>query len=73
MTFEEFEVYFWSYISKNTVSNLDKVVNNTDFCESVCFDCWRIYDQSRINIDIICKMADNILVNVNRFKPMLGS
>lgn len=73
MTLEEFQVYFWSYISENTVSNMDRISTNTDFCESVCYDCYRIYDQSNISIDIICKLAENILFDVKRFKPILGN
>lgn len=70
--FGDFETYFWSYINENVVSDLDRTVNNTDFCESVCFDCYRIYIKSGTNIDVICKMAENLLYNVNRFKPLLG-
>lgn len=73
MDFEEFQVYFWSYISASTVSNADRIENNTDFCEAVCFDSYRVYDQSGIHIDIICKLAENTLFNVRRFKPILGS
>jgi len=71
MNFEEFEVYFWSYISENIVSNLDRVVNNRDFCEAVCYDCFRLYEHGNIKIDIICKSAENMLFNVKRFKPVL--
>lgn len=73
MNFEEFEEYFWSYIDENIVSNLDRSIDNRDFCESVCFDCFRLYEQSKINIDIICKSAENMLFNVRRFKPILGN
>lgn len=71
MNFEEFEIYFWSYIPEHVVSNIDRSVDNRDFCESVCFDCFRLYERSGINIDIICKAAENILFNVRRFKPLL--
>lgn len=73
MTFEEFQIYFWSYIGENIVSNLDRSVDNKDFCEAVCFDCYRLYEQSDVNIDTICKSAENILFNVYRFKPILGN
>ena len=72
MNFEEFQEYFWSYISEVIVSNLDRSVNNRDFCESVCFDSFRLYEQSGIHEDILCKSAENMLFNVQRFKPMLG-
>lgn len=72
MSFEEFQIYFWSYISDNIVSNTDRVINNTDFCDSTCFDAYRIYEQSKVDIDVICKMAENMLFNVQRFKPVLG-
>lgn len=73
MNFEEFEIYFWSYISENIVSILDRSIDNADFCNSVCFDCFRLYNQSNIHIDVICKAAENILFNVHRFKPILGN
>jgi len=73
MTFEEFEVYFWSYIPENIVSNLDRRVNHRDFCDAVCFDCYRIHEQSNVNKDTLCKLAENILFNVNRYKPLLGN
>jgi len=71
MNFEEFEIYFWSYISENIVSNADRR-NNIDFCNAICFDSFRLYQQSNIHKDIICKAAENMLFNVNRFKPILG-
>lgn len=73
MDFIEFQEYFWSYISENTVSNLDRIRDNTDFCESVCFDAYRMYDQSKVDIDFICKLSENILFSVRRFSPLLGS
>lgn len=71
MNFQEFQEYFWSYISENVVNNLDRSANNIDFCESVCFDCYRMYEQG-MDKDSICKLAENILFNVSRFKPILG-
>lgn len=71
-SFEDFQVYFWSYIDKNVVSDSDRVYDNTDFCESVCFDAYRIYDQSNIDLDVICKLSENILFAVKRFNPLLG-
>lgn len=73
MSFEEFEIYFWAYISENIVSHLDRSSNNRDFCESVCYDSYRIYEQSTTSIDIICKMAENLLFSVYRFNPILGN
>ena len=73
MNFEDFQIYFWSYISEHTVSNLDRIRDNRDFCESVCFDAWRMYDQSDVDIDFICKHSENMLTNVRRFKPILGN
>lgn len=73
MTFNEFSTYFWSYIDENIVSNMDRLENGSDFCENVCFDCYRIYEKSGVDIDVICKIAENILFSVKRFKPMLGS
>lgn len=72
MDFEEFQVYFWSYIPENIVSNLDRSVNNRDFCESLCYDAYRLFTQSNVDIDIICKSSENMLFNVLRFKPILG-
>lgn len=71
-TFEEFEDYFWNYINSNVVSNEDIRINNKDFCQSVCHDAYRIYSQSDVSIDVICKLAEGILFNVYRFKPILG-
>lgn len=73
MTFEEFEIYFWSYIPENIVSNLDRTIDHRDFCDAVCFDCYRIYEQSRMSKDTICKLAENILFSVQRYKPLLGN
>ena len=70
---EDFKVYFWQYIDDNIVSYEDKFIENKDFCDSVCFDCYKIYKQSNISIDILCKMAENMLFNVYRFKPILGN
>lgn len=72
-TLEEFQVYFWSYISENIVTNSDRVLYNNDFCELVCYDCYRLYTKSGANIDVICKLAESILSNVQKFKPNLGS
>lgn len=73
MSLEEFSVYFWSYISTNAVTPLDRDINNRDFCDEVCYDCYRIYDQTGGNIDIICKLAENILFNVARYQPVLNT
>lgn len=73
MNFEEFEEYFWSYIPEHVVSDLDRVVNNRDFCNSVCYDSFRLYTHSKMPIDVICKAAENMLFNVHRFKPILGN
>lgn len=73
MTFEEFKFYFWSYMDDNIVSTKDININNVDFCEAICFDCFRVYEQSNINIDTVCKIAENLIYNVYRFKPILGN
>lgn len=73
MTFEEFEEYFWSYIPEKIVSNLDRSIDNRDFCNAVCYDCYRLYTLSDMDIDVMCKAAENMLFNVNRFKPILGN
>jgi len=73
MEYSEFKIYFWSYLNENAISIVDRNINNKDFYDAVCFDCFRVYTQSRINIDIICKLAENILFNVNRYKPLLNS
>ena len=72
MNFEEFEEYFWAYINDSIVSNTDRVIDNKDFCDAVCFDCFRLYEQSGVSVDIICKAAENILFSVYRYKPMLN-
>jgi|TARA_R110000868_G_scaffold74337_2_gene214925 hypothetical protein len=72
MNFEDFTEYFWAYISDNIVSGLDRSIDNKDFCDAVCFDCYRLYQQSDTNIDFICKTAENLLFNVYRYKPMLN-
>lgn len=72
MSFEEFEEYFWSYMPENIISNLDRSIDSRDFCESVCFDCYRMNTQG-VDKDTICKLAENILFNVHRFKPILGN
>ena len=71
--FEDFQVYFWQYINENIVSPEDIYVDNKDFCESVCFDCFRVYQKGNLNLDTICKLAENILFSVYRFKPLLGN
>lgn len=73
MKFEDFEVYFWAYINDTIVTNLDRSLENSDFCEAVCFDSYRLFEKSDVDINLICKLAENILFNVYRFKPMLGS
>lgn len=73
MSFEEFEVYFWSYIPESVVSNLDRAVDHRDFCDAVCFDSYRIYEHSKISRDTVCKLAENILFSVHRYKPLLGN
>lgn len=73
MNFEDFQIYFWAYINENIISVADRNIDNKDFCESVCYDSYRIYEQSKVNIDTICKMAENTLYAVYRFKPILGN
>lgn len=73
MSLEEFGEYFWAYIGNTIVTDLDRNVNNKEFCDSVCFDCYRIYQQSGVSRDVICKQAENILFNVFRYKPFLNS
>lgn len=73
MSFEEFEIYFWSYMPESIVSNLDRIVDHRDFCDAVCFDSYRIYEQSKMSRDTICKLAENILFSVHRYKPLLGN
>lgn len=70
--FEEFEIYFWQYIPDNVVSATDININNIDFCKSVCFSCFRMYEKGDLSLDIICKLAEDMLYNVKRYKPFLG-
>jgi hypothetical protein len=72
-TYESFSIYFWAYINENIISDLDRDMDNKDFCDSVCYDCFRMYSQSNISIDEICKIADNILFSVKRYQPILIS
>jgi len=73
MNFEEFQIYFWAYVGENIISPLDRNIESRDFCDAVCFDAFRVYEQSNVNIDTICKLSENILFNVYRFKPILGN
>lgn len=73
MDFSEFKIYIDAYLSENAISMVDRNINNKDFYDEVCFDCYRIFEQSNVSIDIICKLAENILFNVNRYKPLLGN
>lgn len=71
MNYEDFKDYFWSYISNSTVSYRDRQLY-IDFCESVCFDAFRLYEKSgNAHIDVICKNSENILFNVRRYAPEL--
>lgn len=70
--YNEFRDYFWAYISTNIVSMADRNYENSDFCDGVCFDCFRIYERAGIDIDTVCKLAENILLNVSRYKPLLN-
>lgn len=72
MTLEEFKAYFGGYINNNIVTAKDRFVDNKDFWDCVCFDAYRIYEQSTLDIDTICKLSENILFSVNRYKPYLG-
>ena len=72
MNFEEFKDYFWAYIPTNIMSFSDRNVEHKDFYDSVCYDCYRLYSQSQVDIDTICKVAESVLFNVYRFKPILG-
>lgn len=71
--FEDFQIYFWQYISENIVSYEDININHKDFCESVCFGAYSIYQKGNMNLDTICKLSENILFSVYRFKPLLGN
>jgi len=73
MIFEEFEIYFWNYLSSDIISTLDRNIDNKDFCDSVCYDCFRIYSQSDVDLDTICKIAENILFSIKRYSPILTS
>lgn len=73
MTLEDFKIYFWQYINDTIVSYDDINLNNKDFCDTIAFDCYRLYSQQNVSIDFICKMAENILFAVYRYKPNLGS
>ncbi len=68
-TFESFKDYFFAYLS-STISYQDITVDNIDFCEAVCFDCYRIYEQSGVNVNVICKLAENMLYSVKRYQPI---
>lgn len=72
MNFLDFEDYFWAYISENTVPRLDREVENKGFCDAICYDCYRTYEKSNLDIDTICKLAEDMLFNVNRYKPILS-
>lgn len=72
MDFRSFEEYFWAYISVNTVPILDRELENKGFCDAVCYDCYRMFEKSNIDIDSICKLAEDMLFNVNRYKPILS-
>ena len=69
--FEDFQSYFWEYISKNIVSDNDLFNDNKDFCDFICFDIWRTYEMSNISIDLLCKLSENMLLSVKRFRPVL--
>lgn len=73
MDYNDFSLYFWAYLNENAFPLIDRNTNNKDFYDAVCFDCFRIYSQSGVGVDIICKLAEDILFNVNRYKPLLGN
>lgn len=73
MILEEFQEYFWAYVDSSIVTYKDRTVDHVDFCDAVCYDCYRLYEMSDISIDIICKSAENMLYNVARYKPILNS
>ena len=72
MDFNDFKVYFLSYLNESTVSARDMNITSKDFVDSVAYDCYRVYDMSGMDIDVICKIADNILFSVKRYSPILG-
>jgi hypothetical protein len=73
MNFIDFEDYFWAYISENTVPLIDRQLENKDFCDAICYDCYRTFKNSNVNIDTICKLAEDMLFNVNRYKPIFST
>lgn len=72
MELQEFSDYFWAYQNKNIISLKDINIDNRDFCEMVCFDFYRMYMQSNIDIDVICKIAENVFFAIKRYNPQLG-
>ena len=71
MVFEEFQIYFSAYISENVISIEERLYRDKEFFDSVCYDCFRIYSQTDVNVDILCKQAENILYQVKRYKPFV--
>ena len=73
MELGEFKSYFYNYMDSNILSAEDIYTKNYDFCDSVVYDCYRIYQQSDIGIDVICKLAENMFFSIRRFNPKLCS
>lgn len=69
MEFEQFRVYLWAYIPDTVISIQDRNVDNRDFWDTICFDAYRIYEQSSMNIDLTCKFVESMLFAVKRHKP----
>lgn len=71
MELKDFENYFWGYM-ESSVSEDQRYLSNKDFLDAVCYDCYRIYLQSDISIDVVCKMAENVFYNIKRYNPDLN-
>jgi hypothetical protein len=71
MELKDFEDYFWSYM-ESSISEQQRYLSNKDFLDSVCYDSYRIYAQSDISIDVVCKMAENLFFNIKRYSPNLN-
>lgn len=69
ISFENFEEYFWNYIGKDLIRDQDIAIDNSDFCNRVSYDCWRIYEQGDFRIDEICKVAENFMDAFKKFRP----
>lgn len=69
MDFTEFREYFWRYMNSNIITYVDINVSNKDFCDEFCYGFYRVYEKSNIDINLICKLAENSLFAISRFSP----